>query len=65
MVFNFQKTFKMIAKIFKFEKVQEHKEEIKPMKVRSYYPKDYPINGSDSEKFAYYAKNTELIPLTK
>ena len=56
----------MIEYLFKtFEKKEEPKSELKPMKVRSYYPDNYPINGTSDEKFQYYVKNTEIVPLTK
>ena len=37
----------------------------KPMIAKTVYPDGYPIKGTENEKFAYYAKNSDLIPLTK
>ena len=57
----------MIEKLLNFFKKEEKQQETINyiVKTKTVYPENYPQNGNSNERFAYYAKNSELIPLTK
>jgi hypothetical protein len=57
----------MIEKLLNlFKKEEKQQETINYIvKTKTVYPENYPQNGNSNERFAYYAKNSELIPLTK
>lgn len=55
---------KELLNFFKKEEKQQEKINYQ-IRVKSYYPDNYPIDGNSNERFNYYAKNSDLIPLTK
>ena len=55
---------KELLNFFKKEEKQQEKINYQ-IKVKTVYPYNYPKNGNSNERFNYYAKNSDLIPLTK
>ena len=55
---------KELLNFFKKEEIQQEKINYQ-IKVKTVYPDNYPKNGNSNERFNYYAKNSDLIPLTK
>jgi hypothetical protein len=55
---------KELLNFFKKEEKQQEKINYE-LKVKSYYPENYPIDGDPDKRFAYFVENNELIPLVK
>ena len=57
----------MIKELLNYYKKEEKQQQRinYQIKVKTVYPDNYPKNGNSNERFNYYAKNSDLIPLTK